>query len=106
MVQANVADPGMAYELLFRVTALGDHAQVSCKPAGTGNATLVVRNASEEWITWVGDTEYDMNAGNAAHNYSFAKPLSDVHASLVKLLNAATAKEISFQEIFTTHTTA
>ncbi len=95
----------MAYELLFRVTARGKNARVQCHLAGSSNATLSVEGASEEWITWVGDTEYDMDAGNAASNYSFAKPLSVVHASLSKLLNSATIGK-DFQKILSAHTAA
>ena len=85
-VSGLVANPGMAYELLFRAAAVGRDAHIACTPSG-GNATLTVTNATESWITWVGDTEYDMSAGDAAHNFTFKGTLP--HDKLVTLLNAA-----------------
>lgn len=75
----------MAYELLFRATVVGRGSHVACNPSGN-NATLSVTGATESWITWVGDTEYDMSAGDAAHNFSFQQALP--HDKLVSLLNA------------------
>ncbi|GJE92362.1 glycoside hydrolase family 95 protein [Phanerochaete sordida] len=86
-VRGLVADPGMTYELLFRASAVGTAAHVACAPAGTNNATLSVTGATEAWITWVGDTEYDMDAGDAAHNFTFRRDLP--HAQLVSLLDTA-----------------
>lgn len=102
-VQGNVALPGMAYELLFRATALGAGARVSCQQLGTANATLSIEAATESWISWVGDTEYNMDAGNAAHAFSFSKPLADVHAALMKLLDTAMMGKRSFDDILSAH---
>ncbi|GBE84301.1 glycoside hydrolase family 95 protein [Sparassis crispa] len=64
-----VSDPGMSYEILARVRTTGN-STVSCSYIA-GNATLSVDNAHEAWITWVGDTDYSMYAGNTASNFSF-----------------------------------
>ncbi|PIL27084.1 hypothetical protein GSI_10223 [Ganoderma sinense ZZ0214-1] len=61
----------MAFEILARVSASGTNTSVPCAPADTNNATISVRGASATWITWVGDTNYDANAGDAAHAFSF-----------------------------------
>ena len=49
---------------------------------------------SEAWFTWVGGTDYDMNAGDTAHGYSFKG--ADPHAALVKLLTKATSPTLSY----------
>lgn len=95
-----VAEPGMAYEILGRVRSTGG--KVSCVPVpGSQNATLHVTGGSEAWITWVGGTNYDMNAGDAAHGYSFQG--ADPHAALITLLNAATNSKLSYQTILNQH---
>jgi alpha-L-fucosidase 2 len=48
-----------------------------------------VSGASEAWLTWVGGTNYDMDAGDAAHGFSFAG--ADPHDALVSLLDSATS---------------
>ncbi|KAI8968762.1 glycoside hydrolase family 95 protein [Trametes punicea] len=95
-IRGTASDPGMAFEILARVTALSSGgsnkgnatASVSCTPSGA-NATLTVEGATDAWITWVGATDYDMNAGNVAHNFTFKGP--DPHDALLALLNPATA---------------
>ncbi|KAI0339318.1 glycoside hydrolase family 95 protein [Trametopsis cervina] len=103
LVQGNVAVPGMKYELLFRSTATGEDARSTCNSLGTQNATLAVTDATEAWITWVGGTEYSLDAGDEPHNFSFAKPLSETHASLVGLLDTATASDTTFDQILLAH---
>ena len=83
----------MSYAFVFSAFA-SPSARVQCIqfPVAFGappNATLQVitpANATntEAWITWIGDTEYDMNAGDAAHNFSFAgeKPVPKLQARL------------------------
>lgn len=85
--------PGMAYALIFNTFATSSKAILQCiqQPVASGrppNATLHVLSANESanqeaWITWTGDTEYDMNAGDAAHNFSFRgeSPVTKLHAS-------------------------
>ena len=102
-----VAEPGMAYELLFRATAVGQSSSIACIPANN-NATLLVGGATETWVTWVGDTEYDMSAGDAAHNYTFRQDLPDDR--LVSLLDVAaplsTLPSPPFSSILSTHVSA
>lgn len=79
----------MLYEILGRVhTSSNNGAKISCTPLNVSppNATITVTGASDAYITWVGDTEYSMDAGDAAHNFSFKGP--DPHAALLKLVNA------------------
>lgn len=102
-VEGNI---GMAYELLFRATAIGANAEVSCQSHGAGNATLTISNATETWVTWVGDTEYDMNAGDQAHNFTFSKPLPAVHQSLVATLDTATDSKKTFEDLRSDHVMA
>jgi alpha-L-fucosidase 2 len=93
----------MLYEILGRVQTTGGN--ISCAKAdginGTANATLAVSDANEAWITWVGGTEYDMNAGDAAHNFSFHG--SDPHDSLLTQLNEATGSNTSSSSILDQH---
>jgi alpha-L-fucosidase 2 len=70
----------MTYALVFRAYTSSPKGHVQCIPsvitAGSPpNATLQVAAGSSEnaeaWITWTGDTEYDMDAGEAKHGFSF-----------------------------------
>lgn len=95
-----VSIPGMLYEILAQAQAPGG--LVSCSAvsgASPPNATLTVLGASEVWISWVGGTNYDMTAGNAAANYSFQGP--DPHNNLVALLSSANRS--SYAEILNGH---
>ncbi|KAJ8481341.1 hypothetical protein ONZ51_g6064 [Trametes cubensis] len=85
-ITGTASDPGMAFEILARVAAQPSTASVSCAASGSSNATLTVSGANDAVITWVGDTNYDMNAGDAAHNFTFQG--ADPHAGLVTLLSA------------------
>ncbi|KAH8823318.1 glycoside hydrolase family 95 protein [Flagelloscypha sp. PMI_526] len=75
---------GMLFELLVRVSSVGG--QVTCAPNGQ-NATITVNegDASEVLAVIVGGTEYDINAGDEAHGFSFKG--ADPHATLVKTLS-------------------
>ncbi|EKM53204.1 glycoside hydrolase family 95 protein [Phanerochaete carnosa HHB-10118-sp] len=108
-VEGLVSDPGMAYELLFRASAVGNSSRVACVPSGTGNATLTITGATEAWVTWVGDTEYNMNAGDAAHNFTFRQELP--HDKLVSLLETAspssqTPSSSTYASLLAQHTAA
>jgi alpha-L-fucosidase 2 len=103
----------MAYELLFRVSAVGSQARVECAPptesSSEGNFTVTVTGATEAWITWVGDTEYDMSAGDAAHNFSFRQDLP--HTKLLSLLDTASPlspppSASAYSSLLSTHTAA
>ncbi|PSR78034.1 hypothetical protein PHLCEN_2v7597 [Hermanssonia centrifuga] len=83
----------MAYKLFARASAIGPSANVTCSPEETGNATLIVTGATEAWITWVGDTEYDMDAGDVTHSFSFRKIISD--SRLLGILNTASPSSAS-----------
>lgn len=90
----------MTYEILARARATNGN--ISCVAApGSQNATLHVAGGSEAWITWVGDTNYDMNAGDAAHGYSFKGV--DPHDRLVTLINASTNLMSSYDSILNKH---
>lgn len=92
----------MAFEVLARVSASGTNASITCTPAGKGNATIGVTGASASWIAWVGGTDYDADAGNAAHSFSFKG--ADPHDALTALLGPATALSSSgYHDILTAH---
>ncbi|KAL0958844.1 hypothetical protein HGRIS_014163 [Hohenbuehelia grisea] len=89
-LNGTVGTPGMAYELLARAGSTGG--SVFCRPvesssSAAANATITVLGASEAWITWVGGTDYNINAGDASHGFAFKGP--DPHAGLVSLLSKA-----------------
>jgi alpha-L-fucosidase 2 len=88
-VRGVVAKPGMAYEILVRGSSTGGSTACSSVPVSNGrpsNATLTFNGAQNVWIRWVGDTEYSMDAGDSAHNYTFKG--TDPHNSLVSLISA------------------
>jgi alpha-L-fucosidase 2 len=103
-LRGTVAEPGVLYELLGRAHAIGG--SVSCNVVdgtnGTANATLKIEGgASDVWFTWVGGTEYDMDAGDAAHNFSFRG--ADPHEALLGLLTSATTPGSSFTSLLEEH---
>lgn len=77
LVNGFVSEPGMSYALIFRAFSSSPSAHFQCiqQPVPFGfppNATLHLPSTTQDaWITWVGDTEYDMDAGDAAHDFSF-----------------------------------
>ncbi|KAI0763991.1 glycoside hydrolase family 95 protein [Trametes elegans] len=104
-IRGTASDPGMAFEILARVTAQattnGTASFVSCTPSGS-NATLFVSpGARAASLTWVGGTEYDADAGDAAHNFTFRG--ADPHATLLSLLTPATASSISYADLRAAH---
>jgi alpha-L-fucosidase 2 len=84
-VRGYASQPGMLYEFLLRASA-SDGANVTCGSVSSGNSTLRVTAASSVWLAWVGDTEYNMSAGDSAHDFSFKGP--DPHNGLVSTLSS------------------
>ncbi|THH07645.1 hypothetical protein EW145_g3244 [Phellinidium pouzarii] len=96
--------PGMSYELLATVVAPGSSIVCSTVPnanasAGAPNATLTVSNARSAYVVWVGGTDYDANAGDAAHGFSFKG--DPPHDALSVLLNAT--HSFSYAELLAAH---
>jgi len=100
-IRGYVSNPGMLYEVLARAEAPGGATTCSAVPGSSPNATLSVYGASEAWITWVGDTNYDMTAGNTAVNHSFQGP--DPHNNLISLLASANLKSTDYDYILAEH---
>lgn len=101
-VRGYVNNPGMLYEILAQVVAPGSTTACSAiSGSSPPNATLSVNGASEAWISWVGDTNYDMAAGSAAFNYSFQGP--DPHNYLVGLLASTHLQSTSYSSILAEH---
>ncbi|QRV78536.1 glycoside hydrolase family 95 protein [Ceratobasidium sp. AG-Ba] len=88
-----VASPGMLYEILAKVQQHGPaNSSVGCAVDSNGQALLSVDGATEARVTWVGNTEFSMDTGNAASGYMFKGP--DPHSELVRLLGTATAGNV------------
>ncbi|PFH51636.1 glycoside hydrolase family 95 protein [Amanita thiersii Skay4041] len=110
-VRGHVTTPtsGMLYELLFRIVvpwSTDSHA-IQCiqypVPFGSPpNATVQVKGngAREAWITWVGNTDYSIEAGDEAHQFSFRG--NDPHEGLVTLLSSSSSKP-TFQTVLEEH---
>ncbi|PVF92534.1 hypothetical protein CPB86DRAFT_177484 [Serendipita vermifera] len=80
--QAGANGAGMTYEVIGTVKASGkSRTTTSCS-----NGVLTIQNATDFWFVWSGDTEYDINAGTAADNYSFRG--ADPHSKLTPTLSA------------------
>ena len=92
-----VSDPGMSYELL--ATVRSPDGKVTCATDSSGVSTITIAHATSAWVIWVGGTNYDMDAGNAANEFSFRGP--DPHPSLVKLLEATASQ--SYESLLSTH---
>lgn len=91
------AEPGMLYEFLGEVRST--QGLVSCSALNATNAIISVTGGNETWISWVGSTEYSMDAGNAESNFSFQGP--DPHEALMTLISSAT--NTSYQDSLATH---
>jgi alpha-L-fucosidase 2 len=91
-VRGAAGNPGMQYEILARVQS-SPAGFVTCNSTANGNSTVTVTHAEAAWITWVGGTEFDLNAGDSAHDYSYKG--ADPHDSLVSLLQNATTSTYS-----------
>lgn len=67
---------------------------------GKNYASIAVGGeVTESWISWVGDTNYNIDAGDAAHDFSFLGP--DPHNKLVRWLNVASS--IDYETLTTLH---
>lgn len=113
-----VSEPGMLYEIIGRAQATASSGKSASKlsiqctnvpsiNATDGsiissfpNATVTVSGASAAWFSWVGDTNYNQEAGNAAHNFSFQGP--DPHAALLSTISTAAAP--AYASLLSTHT--
>ncbi|QRV93314.1 glycoside hydrolase family 95 protein [Ceratobasidium sp. AG-Ba] len=88
-LRGHVASPGMLYEILAKVQQHGPaNSSVGCTVDPNGKALLFVDGATEARVTWVGNTEFSMDTGNAASGFTFKGP--DPHSELVRLLDTAT----------------
>lgn len=103
-VRGLVSAESMTYELMFQAFSPDgtvrciQHSQQSGSPP---NATLEVTGAPKEaWISWVGDTNFNQDAGNATASFSFRG--QDPHDSLLALLTN-TASIPSFATILDEH---
>ncbi|KAG9003838.1 hypothetical protein FRB94_008480 [Tulasnella sp. JGI-2019a] len=101
-------DRGMTFEFLAQVHAQPPTAHVTCRtsvakaPGGKDVRTtsvIEIVGALETWVTWVGDTNYDIEAGDEAHGFSFTGP--DPHRTLVKSLSGTT--QLSYVQLRQTH---
>jgi alpha-L-fucosidase 2 len=91
-MRGQAGSPGMTYEVLTTVRTLGGNAVCN-------NATIFVTAADESWVIWTGETNYDMDAGNAAHGYSFQG--GDPSLSNSKVLIAA--RNQTYSSLFRQH---
>ncbi|KAL1751423.1 glycoside hydrolase family 95 protein [Schizophyllum commune] len=96
--------PGMLYEILFHALSEGG-STVSCETtdpfdtsAKTLNATLSA-SGTDLTIVWVGDTEYSMDAGDEAHNFSFRG--DDPHDALLSRISSI--QDVTFASLLNGH---
>lgn len=108
-VRGLVSDPGMLFEFLGKAQATSTKGNVSISCASvpsdsmsSTNATVVVSGASDAWFTWVGGTNYDQDAGDLEHEFTFRGP--DPHQALLSLLAAASPSGGSYSFALATHT--
>jgi len=93
LIRGTPDNPGMTFEILARVQTSPVN-RATCSPAtGSGNATISVNGATSSWMTWVGGTDFNQDAGDAAHSFSFKGP--DPHSSLVSLLTGLSSQSAS-----------
>ena len=95
------SDPGMTFEILARVQTIPPDL-VNCSTIDHGNATVIVNGATSAWVTWVGGTNFDQDAGDAAHGFSFKGV--DPHNTLLSLLEKAASNSTSYSSLLAQHT--
>lgn len=95
------SEPGMTFEILARVQTIPSD-QVHCSTIGHANATITAKEVTSAWVTWVGGTNFDQDAGDAAHGFSFKGP--DPHDTLVSLLKKSSSNSTSYSYLFAQHT--
>ena len=99
-VRGLVGMRGMLYELVFRGFA-SEGGEVTCQDLGGNNATLHITGGPQEaWVSWVGDTEYDMASGDVLHDFSFRG--ADPHAKLTSQVSLLSAM---YEEVLKEHVT-
>jgi alpha-L-fucosidase 2 len=86
----------MEYEIQARCSSDG---MMSC--AGTaGNCTMAITNATTITCVLAGETEYNIDAGDAEHNYSFAgNPYHD------KVSETISSSSVDYYSIWDSHST-
>ena len=103
-VRGLVGSASMVYEFLMEATA--PDGTVKCiqfpvPPGSPPNATIEVTSAKEAWLSWVGGTNFDQDAGNEASSYTFQG--TDPHETLLSFLNAPSLSFASFVDILAGH---
>lgn len=103
-VRGLVGDASMVYEFLVQATAPDGTVKCHQSPVPPGsppNATIQVTSAKEAWLSWVGGTNFDQDAGNNASSYMFQGV--DPHATLLSFLSAPSFWSVSFDDILAEH---
>ncbi|KAI5826662.1 glycoside hydrolase family 95 protein [Schizophyllum commune Tattone D] len=96
--------PGMLYEILFHALSEGG-STVSCASTGPFDTSAKTLNATlsafgtDLTIVWVGDTEYSMDAGDEAHNFSFRG--DDPHDVLLSRISSI--QDVTFAKLLDEH---
>ncbi|KAF8523416.1 glycoside hydrolase family 95 protein [Gautieria morchelliformis] len=93
-------DPGMTFEILARVQTTPPNL-ARCSTIANGNATVTVNGSTSSWVTWVGGTNFDQDAGDAAHAFSFKG--DDPHNALISLLETAASNSTSYSSLLAQH---
>ncbi|KAF8154695.1 glycoside hydrolase family 95 protein [Crassisporium funariophilum] len=103
--RVSASPPSMKYAFVFRAFSSSSKSQIQCiqfpVPSGTPpNATLHVTPTKDTdvWVAWTGDTEYNMDAGDVAHGFSFRG------ADPVTKLTGSNTLPTNFQTILNDHT--
>lgn len=91
----------MDFEILARVQTVPPNL-AHCLTSNTINTTITVEGADSAWITWVGGTNFDQDAGDAVHSFTFQGV--DPHDALVSLLGTAATSSNSYSSLFAQHT--
>ncbi|KZS94142.1 glycoside hydrolase family 95 protein [Sistotremastrum niveocremeum HHB9708] len=89
---------GMIYEVLARIQTV-PAGLTSCSTSG-GKTTISFSGVSEVTVVLVGNTDYSMDAGNVANDFSFKG--ADPHDALVSILPPATQSNI-FATLLSSH---
>lgn len=91
----------MLFEILVRVLSDGEGGAIACSPDGA-NATISVQEGQKEVVALIlGDTEYNIDAGDAAHQFSFQG--ADPHDSLVQLLAKTEGQGLAYKTLLQGH---
>ena len=92
----------MTYEIGLRAFFVSSVSSVTCTIGSDGqSAAITVINSTDSWVAWAGGTNYDIDAGDAAHGFSFRGPDPDIYVQEIMRAVAPPGSQTSSNSKYT-----